>query len=277
MPLATLPRPSSAGATTASACTPCTSLTAARTRSTASSTPATDAASASASTSSTTTSGRAATGSASSGRTSPTATAPRGAQALNLDDADSDEVRRFIIDNALMWLRDFHVDGLRLDAVHALFDVRAITLLEELSAEVSALSTGLGRPLWLIAESDRNDPLTGHAARGRRSRPARAVGRRRTPCAARAADRRDAGLLRRLRRPRRTDQGAGAACSCTTGPTRRSGAARTVDRSTAPRTPGWRFVASLQTHDQVGNRAIGDRLSAATSHPGRWPAVRRCC
>ena len=59
-----------------------------------------------------------------------------------------------------MWLRDFHVDGLRLDAVHALFDTRAITLLEELSTEVAALGTRLGRPLWLIAESDRNDPLT---------------------------------------------------------------------------------------------------------------------
>ena len=58
-----------------------------------------------------------------------------------------------------MWLRDFHVDGLRLDAVHALFDDRAVTLLEELSAEVDAwASTRLGRPLWLIAESDRNDP-----------------------------------------------------------------------------------------------------------------------
>src|SRR5206468_3517897 len=64
--------------------------------------------------------------------------------AVNLDDAGSDDVRRFIIDNALMWLRDFHVDGLRLDAVHALYDGRALTLLEELSAEVAALSATLG-------------------------------------------------------------------------------------------------------------------------------------
>ncbi len=81
-------------------------------------------------------------------------------QALNLDGPESDEVRHFIIDNALLWLRDFHIDGLRLDAVHALYDDRAVTLLEELSGQVSALSTGSGRPLWLIAESDRNDPLT---------------------------------------------------------------------------------------------------------------------
>jgi maltooligosyltrehalose trehalohydrolase len=77
---------------------------------------------------------------------------------VNLDSAGSDEVRRFFIDNALMWLRDYHLDGLRLDAVHALADDSAVHFLEQLSAEVSALSAHLGRPLPLIAESDRNDP-----------------------------------------------------------------------------------------------------------------------
>ena len=62
-----------------------------------------------------------------------------------------------MIDNALMWLRDFHVDGLRLDAVHALHDERATHLLEQLAVEVEALSAHLGRPLSLIAESDLND------------------------------------------------------------------------------------------------------------------------
>ena len=57
-----------------------------------------------------------------------------------------------------MWLRDYHVDGLRLDAVHALVDHGAVHLLEELAVEVEALSTHLGRPLSLIAESDLNDP-----------------------------------------------------------------------------------------------------------------------
>ena len=122
--------------------------------------------------------------------------------ALNLDDADSDEVRRFVIDNALMWFRDFHVDGLRLDAVHALFDIRAITLLEELSAEVSALSAGSRSPAGADRRVRPQRPADGRAARGRRSRPARAVGRRRAPCAARPADRREPGLLRRLRRSR---------------------------------------------------------------------------
>ncbi|WP_431278712.1 malto-oligosyltrehalose trehalohydrolase [Leifsonia poae] len=78
--------------------------------------------------------------------------------ALNLDGPGSDEVRRLIIDNALFWLHDMHVDGLRLDAVHALHDSRALHILEELAESVDTLSHALGRPLTLIAESDLNDP-----------------------------------------------------------------------------------------------------------------------
>jgi maltooligosyltrehalose trehalohydrolase len=78
--------------------------------------------------------------------------------AVNFDAAGSAEVRRFVIDNALMWLRDYHVDGLRLDAVHAIVDSSARHVLEELAEEVDALATHLGRPLFLIAESDLNDP-----------------------------------------------------------------------------------------------------------------------
>jgi maltooligosyltrehalose trehalohydrolase len=77
---------------------------------------------------------------------------------LNFDGPHSDEVRRFVCDNALGWLRDYHVDGLRLDAVHALVDTSAIHLLEQLSAEVEALMAHLGRRLVLIAESNLNDP-----------------------------------------------------------------------------------------------------------------------
>ncbi|HUM00150.1 MAG TPA: alpha-amylase family glycosyl hydrolase, partial [Mycobacterium sp.] len=79
-------------------------------------------------------------------------------EGLNLSDADADEVRRYILDCALRWMRDFHADGLRLDAVHALVDTTAIHILEELSAETDSLSEQLGRPLSLIAESDLNDP-----------------------------------------------------------------------------------------------------------------------
>ncbi|MDT4937798.1 MAG: maltooligosyltrehalose trehalohydrolase, partial [Pseudonocardiales bacterium] len=78
--------------------------------------------------------------------------------AVNYDGAGSDEVRRFVVDNALMWLRDYHVDGLRLDAVHAIVDTSAVHLLEQLAIEVEALSTATGHPRFLIAESDLNDP-----------------------------------------------------------------------------------------------------------------------
>ena len=78
--------------------------------------------------------------------------------AVNLEEGGSDEVRRFFCDNALMWMRDFHMDGLRLDAVHGLVDRSAIHFLEQLSAEVEVLAATLGRRLVLIAESDLNDP-----------------------------------------------------------------------------------------------------------------------
>lgn len=78
--------------------------------------------------------------------------------AVNLEDQWSQQVRRFFCDNALMWLRDFHVDGLRLDAVHAFVDRSAIHFLEQLSTEVDQLRTSTHRPLHLIAESDLNDP-----------------------------------------------------------------------------------------------------------------------
>ncbi len=79
-------------------------------------------------------------------------------EAVNLDGPGSDEVRAFFVDNALMWLRDYHVDGLRLDAVHAFLDGSARHFLEELSDRVEGLEAALGRSLWLIAESDLNDP-----------------------------------------------------------------------------------------------------------------------
>lgn len=78
--------------------------------------------------------------------------------AVNLEGAGSDQVRRFFLDNARMWLRDYHADGLRLDATHAFVDRSALHFLEQLAAEVEALSRTLGRRLVLIAESDLNDP-----------------------------------------------------------------------------------------------------------------------
>jgi maltooligosyltrehalose trehalohydrolase len=84
--------------------------------------------------------------------------------AINYDGAHSDAVRRFIIDNASMWLRDYGFDGLRLDAVHAIYSFDAVPVLEELAAAVRKLGDELGRHLILIAESDLNDPRLVRAA-----------------------------------------------------------------------------------------------------------------
>jgi maltooligosyltrehalose trehalohydrolase len=78
--------------------------------------------------------------------------------AVNFDGPGSDEVRRYFIANALMWLRDFHVDALRLDAVHAIVDTSPQPFLGELAHAVHALELADGRPRYLIAESDANDP-----------------------------------------------------------------------------------------------------------------------
>ena len=78
--------------------------------------------------------------------------------AVNLEDAGSFEVRRFFCDNALMWLRDYHMDGLRLDAVHAYIDRSAIHFMEQINSEVHALQAETGRAYVMIAESDLNDP-----------------------------------------------------------------------------------------------------------------------
>jgi maltooligosyltrehalose trehalohydrolase len=78
--------------------------------------------------------------------------------AVNLEEAGSHQVRRFFCDNAQMWLRDFHIDGLRIDAVHSLVDRSSIHFLEQLAAEVETLGATIGRKFALIAESDLNDP-----------------------------------------------------------------------------------------------------------------------
>jgi maltooligosyltrehalose trehalohydrolase len=185
---------------------------------------------------------------------------------LNLDGPGSDEVRRYVIENALMWLRDFHVDGLRLDAVHALVDTRAMHLLEELSVETTALEAHVRRPLTLIAESDLNNPRLVTAREGggyglaaqwnddvHHQLHAVLTGERQGYYA-------DFGTLPGLAATLR-----GAYFHSDTPSTfrdRRHG--RPVDTSL---NPGHRFLAYLQNHDQIGNRARGDRTSATLS-PG---------
>ena len=180
-------------------------------------------------------------------------------RAVNLDGPHSDEVRRYFIDNALQWLRDYHIDGLRLDAVHALHDKRAVHFLEELSAEVDALSAALGRPLTLIAESDLNDPrmITPRAAGGYGMTAQWDDDVHHALHAALSGERHGyygdfgsmAALDKVLTRAFLHDG--------TYSTFRRRTHGRPVDRT---ETPGYRFVCCLQNHDQIGNRAEGDRL-----------------
>lgn len=186
---------------------------------------------------------------------------------LNLDGEGSDEVRRYVLDNALGWLRDFHVDALRLDAVHALNDRRATHLLEELAIEVEALSAAVRRPLTLIAESDLNDPKLVTAREGG------GYGLQAQWCddlhhalhvtltgetSGYYGDFAAAGALERTLE--RAFFHAGTWSSF-----RERTHGRPVDTRTLP---GHRFLIYLQNHDQIGNRATGDRLSASVS-PGR--------
>ena len=78
--------------------------------------------------------------------------------AVNFDGRGNDEVRRYFIENALMWVTDYHIDALRLDAVQAIFDASARPFLAELAEAIHARATELHRHIYLIAESDLNAP-----------------------------------------------------------------------------------------------------------------------
>jgi maltooligosyltrehalose trehalohydrolase len=78
--------------------------------------------------------------------------------AVNYDDAWCDGVRHYVIENALMWFRDFHIDALRLDAVHAIKDFSPVHILQELKQHVDGLMKMTGRRYYLIVENDLNDP-----------------------------------------------------------------------------------------------------------------------
>jgi maltooligosyltrehalose trehalohydrolase len=188
---------------------------------------------------------------------------------VNLDGPGSEEVRRFILDNALTWLRDFHIDGLRLDAVHALVDSSETHLLKQLAIEVAELSDKLGRPLPLIAESDLNDPML--------ITPRGAAGDEHGGYGLDAQWDDDVhhvlhAMLSGERHGYYADFGSLASLAKvltraffhdgTYSSFRGRNHGKPVDRE---HTPGWRFVTFLQDHDQVGNRAAGDRLSEIAS------------
>lgn len=181
-------------------------------------------------------------------------------EGVNLAGPGSDEVRRYILDCALRWMRDFHADGLRLDAVHAMADDTAVHILEELAAETDALSAALGRPLSLIAESDLNDPrLITPRDRGGYGLTAQwdddihhaihtAVSGERQGYYA------DFGSMSALAATLANGYFHAGSYSSFRG--RRHG--RPLDTSLIPAT---RLLAYTCTHDQVGNRATGDRPS----------------
>ena len=183
--------------------------------------------------------------------------------AVNLDQPGSDEVRAFLVDNALMWLRDYHLDGLRLDAVHALEDHRAMHLLEELAARVQELATDSDRTLLLVAESDANDPrlITSRLAGGYGLTAQWSDDFHHAVHAAITGERQ--GYY--------CDFGSMAALAKTiTGAYFHDGTwsefrGRSQGRPVQRGIPAEAFIGFLQNHDQVGNRAAGDRISAGLS------------
>ncbi|MDQ4064634.1 MAG: malto-oligosyltrehalose trehalohydrolase, partial [Actinomycetota bacterium] len=180
-------------------------------------------------------------------------------EAVNLDDRHADEVRAFFIDNALMWLRDYHFDGLRLDAVHAIVDTSAVHFLEELGDAVRGLETQLGRTLWVIAESDLNDPrLVWRKERGGYGLDAQWSDDFHHALHAVLTGERsgyysDFGAVSQL---------ADALRRAYVYDGRYSAYRQRRHGRPAAGLEGFRFLGYLQNHDQIGNRARGDRSSA---------------
>jgi maltooligosyltrehalose trehalohydrolase len=178
--------------------------------------------------------------------------------AINYDGPHCDPVRRYVIDNALMWLRDYGFDGLRLDAVHAIFCFAAVHVLEELAIAVRELGDTLGRTFLLIAESDMNDPrLVRAASQGGFGLDAHwsddfhhALHRFFTgETDGYYADFSGLEDVARALREGYVYQGQFSACRG-----RRHGRPPT---GVAPH----QLIVSAQNHDQIGNRAQGERLS----------------
>jgi maltooligosyltrehalose trehalohydrolase len=178
--------------------------------------------------------------------------------AVNLEDAWAHQVRRFFCDNALMWMRDFHIDGLRLDAVHAFVDRSAIHFLEQLAIETEALEEALGRRLVLIAESDLNDPriVTGRECGGfgidaqwsDDFHHALFAILAREPQSGYYADFGSPAQLKKALEETFVYDGIYSAYR------------KRVHGRPAKHLSQYRFLGYIQNHDQVGNRAAGDRL-----------------
>ena len=192
--------------------------------------------------------------------------------AVNLDGPESDHVRRFFIENICMWIVEFKIDGFRLDAVHALLDFSAFHFLEELTTTVHTLAEQLQRRVYVIAESDQNDP--------RLMRPAAASG---FGLDAQWSDDFHHALHTLL-----TGQADGYYADFVRADgsvpveylvrALREGFAYTGQYSAIRRRkhgrsswefPAEQFVVCIQNHDQVGNRMLGERFSQLLSHEQR--------
>ena len=188
---------------------------------------------------------------------------------INLDEA---EVRRYILDNVAMWLGDYHVDGLRLDAVHALIDTSDRHILKQIAEETGALSAYLGKPLTLIAESDLNDPTLITPREGVFA----PTGRGGFGLDAQWSDdfhhavhvaltRETAGYysdfepLEALAKV----MTSGFFHDGTYSSFRGHEHGHPVNTAEMPT---WRLVVANQNHDQIGNRAVGDRLTATLDY-----------
>jgi maltooligosyltrehalose trehalohydrolase len=181
---------------------------------------------------------------------------------VNLDGEGSSEVRRYILDNVRMWLEDYHVDGLRLDAVHALGDASDVHLLEQMADEVAALSAHLGRPLTLVAESDLNDPrlVTPREAGGYGLDAQWSDDFHHAVHVALTGETggyyADFAPLSALAKVCERGFFHDGTWSSFRG--REHGVP--IDTSALP---AWRLVVCAQNHDQIGNRAVGDRITEA--------------
>lgn len=183
-------------------------------------------------------------------------------KAVNFDGPGSDGVRRFVVDNAVRWIEAYHVDGLRLDAVHALHDESAVHIVEEITAAVHAAGARAKRITWVIAESDLNDPCVVMADAGGWGADAAwsddlhhavhvAVTGEEHGYYADYARQGARGALAQVARAL-TDV---FVFDGQVVPSRQRRHGRPV--GDLPRS---RFVGYTQTHDQVGNRARGERL-----------------
>lgn len=183
-------------------------------------------------------------------------------ESINLDEA---AVRAFIVENALMWMSDYHVDGLRLDAVHALREREdaPVHILEEIAIETDALSAHQGRPLTLIAESDLNDPtmIMAREAGGYGLDAQWSDDWHHAVHVALTGETAgyyaDFAALDALPKAWRDGFFHAGTFSSFRG--------RVHGHPIPEAIPSYRLVVSTQNHDQIGNRATGDRLTATLS------------